>query len=415
MLHTDQFRGNTLNRRKFNSILALVGHANHDSISNVRESVIPHLKHTLQAYSDCFKQLPTTIRTDLVLTLVEACRFPNLEWKRFAVAQANLAVLDVEDRYLRSRIAESESVLYRISGEISRSVDALGSPSVDEPSSTPDKRTHSASGQIAVQHALNYIQIENLVMAEKSLEHWHSRDKIISPMEEVVLFRKHMLLGRLLRYGGRFKESLAHLQMSQNLVDQHRYINFAEDLRDLTCDLADTLRELEDPVSGEHQLCAEIARRDLDGTILPGRSLLELSLSEALFAQGRFGEAEKLCLDIQSRPGLLKFEKLRLYITLAKVRHVNSDDDGAFGHWANALVAISRYPVETGGATRIIVRSICDILARQGRQELLDQYLQQLASLDELVRPGGVWNWIAGLRHWMKFLESKDKSFRSRM
>jgi hypothetical protein len=131
-----------------------------------------------------------------------------------------------------------------------------------------------------------------------------------------VLFRKHMILGRMLRFRGRFKES---------------HLNFDEDLHSLICDLADTLRELNDTVSAERHLRMEIARRK-DRPCSSGRSLLELSLAEALFAQGCSKEAEDLCLRIQSRPNLLKFEKLRLCIILAKLRHIASDDEGAFSH-----------------------------------------------------------------------------------
>jgi hypothetical protein len=384
-------------------------------ISNVRELFFPHLKHTLQAYRDGFEQLPAITRADLVLSLVEASRFPKIEWKRFAIAQANLAVIGVMDQYLRSRIAESESLLYRITGDMNRSVDALRNPRPNGPLNTTDKRMHSAIGQIAVQRSLNGIQAEDLAMAEQSLEGWKPLGQSTSPMEDVVLFRKDMILGRILRFGGRFKESLAHLERSRNLANQHRDLNFDEDLRDLTCDLSDTLRELEDPVSAERHVRTEIARRDQTCTIFPGRTALELSLAEALFAQGRSEEAEKLCLDVQSRDGLLKFEKLRLYITLAKLRQVDSDDEGAFSHWANALVAISKFPIETGGTTRIILMSICDILDRQGRQQLLNQSLQQLDSMEKLARPGRVWYWIAGLRHWQEFLDFRHKSLRSRM
>jgi len=296
-----------------------------------------------------------------------------------------------------------ECLLRRIAGDWKKAAGTLDRLSYDGPSDSTDKRMHSAIGLTAVQHALNYIQIEDLSMAQKSLEDWRPVGQS-TLMEEVVLFRKNMMLGRILRFGGRFQESLMHLEWSRKAAEQRKDLTFDEDLRDLTCDLADTLRELDEPVSAEHHLRAEIARRDPNCSLSPGRSLLELSLAEALFAQGRFKEAEELCLCIQSRSGLTKFEKLRLYITLAKLRHVVSDYEGAFSYWASAMVAISKFPIETGGTTRIIVESICDILSHQGHQQLLDQSKQQVASLDKLARPGSVWHWIAGLRHWLEYL-----------
>ena len=127
-----------------------------------------------------------------------------------------------------------------------------------------------------------------------------------------------MILGRALRFHGEFKESLTHLQGSREIAERRKDLIFDEDLRNLTCDLADTLRELDDPVSAEQHIRAEITRRDWNCGPSSGR--LGLSLAESLFAQRRFIEVQQFCLDIQSRPGLLKFEQLRLHITLAKLR-----------------------------------------------------------------------------------------------
>ena len=51
-----------------------------------------------------------------------------------------------------------------------------------------------------------------------------------------------------------------------------------EYLRDLICDLADTLREMNDPASAEYHLCAQITRQAQVGASFSGQSLLELSL-----------------------------------------------------------------------------------------------------------------------------------------
>jgi hypothetical protein len=82
------------------------------------------------------------------------------------------------------------------------------------------------------------------------------------------------------------------------------------------------------------------------------------------------------------------------------------------------MVAISKFPIESGGATRIIMMSICDILgrdSREDRQQLLRQSVKELTSLDKMARPGGVSHWIAGLQHWAEYLEFRDNSIRSRM
>ena len=81
-------------------------------------------------------------------------------------------------------------------------------------------------------------------------------------MEQAVQFRIGMLLGRFLRYQGEFVESLAHLKQSRDEAEKRGSLFFDEDLRDLTCNLADTFRELDDPIALEHHFRAEITRRD---------------------------------------------------------------------------------------------------------------------------------------------------------
>ena len=68
-----------------------------------------------------------------------------------------------------------------------------------------------------------------------------------------MLFRKDMMLGRVLRIKGEFAESLMHLEKSRGKQQSStKDLNFDEGPRDLTCDL-----ELADPASAEHHLRAE--------------------------------------------------------------------------------------------------------------------------------------------------------------
>jgi hypothetical protein len=220
-----------------------------------------------------------------------------MTWKRFAVGQAEVTACGLEDRCLHSCLAVSQCLLSRIAGNMDQAVSSVGDLGKSRLSRNRDKRTHSAIGQATIQRSLNCIQVEDLPTAKKLLEDWSPLDPNPSSMENVVLFRKNMMLGRVLRFQGAFKESLTHLKKARTTAERRKDLIFDEDLLDLTCDLADTLRELDDPTSAEHHLRAEITRRD-QNCISSGKSLLELSLAEALFAQERFREAEKLCLDV---------------------------------------------------------------------------------------------------------------------
>lgn len=276
-----------------------------------------------------------------------------------------------------------------------------------QPKAEVDKRMNSALGQATIQRSLNCIQVEDLKTAKKLLEQWTPLDQNSSPIEQVTVFRKELLLGRVLRFLGVFKESLLHLDQARETAEHGKDLLFDEDLCDLTCEHADTLRELDDPGAAEHHLRAEIARRGQKG-LSSGRPRLEISLAEALFAQEHFQEAERLCLDIQSRPGLLKFEKLRLHITLAKIRHVQSDKESALSYWQEAMEEIGKFQLTNGRTTRIIVISICDALKDLGQTSLLNEYMKQLESLGKMMKPGGTMYWIAGMRHWSEYLECRS-------
>ncbi|OJD20803.1 hypothetical protein ACJ73_07862 [Blastomyces percursus] len=224
-------------------------------------------------------------------------------------------------------------------------------------------------------------------------------------IEEVVLFRKHVILGKVLRFQGKFRESLLNLEKSKNLADRCHNLFFDEDRCDLMCNLADTLRELERPANAEHCLRTEIARQNQ----VSRPDLLKLALAECLFAQGRYAEAETICSEVKSKPNLLKMEKMRLAITRAKVFHINSDWEGAFQCWTEAMQAVDNFTLTKGHTTRTILLSIYDILRRQGQHELELKSRDQLATLEKLAGTGGSLYWIAGLRHWLDHLQTSNR------
>ncbi|KAF5658480.1 hypothetical protein FCIRC_12885 [Fusarium circinatum] len=377
-----------------------------ESVTPTTELFLLHLRHALQTSHEHSMHMPAGVRTDLALTLLEASRFPNMAWKRFMVDQAEHAALGLEDQYIHSLIAQSRCLLDRISGTMNQTSSCLDDTGRDTASMTMDIRMHSAAGQAAIQRSLNCIQTEDLSTAKRLLEDWRPLHSIPSSLERIVEFRKNILLGKILRYQGLFRESLTYLERAQTSAAQENDLSFYEDFRDLTCDLADTLRELNQPTSGERHLRAEITRRDQRG-ISTDKSLLQVSLAETLFAQERYREAESICLEVESRPGLLKLERLRLHITMAKIHHVESNNDSAFLYWKEAMKDIAKFQMTGGRATRTILLSICDILRSRGQTKLTTDSLDQVALLDAGAKPEAVEYWIAGLRHWSQYLDSR--------
>jgi hypothetical protein len=78
-------------------------------------------------------------------------------------------------------------------------------------------------------------------VATKVLNTWQPLYKVSSRMEEVVLFRKHVILGKVSRFQGNFRELLTYLEKSKNITDQRKGLFFDENRSDLVYNLADIL------------------------------------------------------------------------------------------------------------------------------------------------------------------------------
>ncbi|EGE08383.1 hypothetical protein TEQG_07493 [Trichophyton equinum CBS 127.97] len=371
---------------------------------------LAHVRHTVIEVreNEGFQSLAPEMRADLVLTLLEASRFPGIAWKRFAIDQAKEIMHGLNDRYLEFCISQRESLLYRITGDMNRATSAIHNPLPGTCQFPGEILAHAGSGQIAMQRALNLTQIDELAIATDVLDTWQPLSRPPSLIEVATLFRKHIILGKILRYQGRFRESLASLEMSKNLANLQPNLFFDEDRCDLASNLGDALLELERFADAEHHLRTEIASRD-EACARAG-PLLKLALAEALFAQERHAEAETICSEVQSQTRLLRMEKLRLAVLQAKLSHVKSNWERAFNHWTEAMRIIVQFPLSHGHTTRIILLSICDILRHQGCHELELKSRDQLTTLEKLAGAGGTQYWIAGLRQWLEHLQSPKKS-----
>ncbi|KAI8654310.1 hypothetical protein LRP88_00194 [Fusarium phalaenopsidis] len=379
-----------------------------EPVSDDPTLVFPHLKHTLEACPYNFPGLSNATKIDLALTLVESSRFSNMAWKQFAIGQAKRVSVGVESPYLASRIALAECVLNRIEGSMLRSAANLTPRSSEE--TAPDERMHSIAGQYAIQRALNFMQIEALKSAEEVLEAWSPLSETPSPMEKAVNFRKAIILGRSLRQRGDFPQSIIQLEAGRRLSQQPSDIVLDEDLRDLICELADSLREYTLYTWAENVLRSEIERRE--GAYIPvmGKGLLELSLAEVLFARGQYYNAKMLCLSALKESPRLKYEKIRAYIILAKIYHVISNFDKARLYWTMALETVNRFPSESSRISRLILRSLYDVA---GKEELREQYQKQLSRLSVQEEADEMKFWISGMRDWEKYLQLRESRARA--
>jgi tetratricopeptide (TPR) repeat protein len=260
-------------------------------------------------------------------------------------------------------------------------------------------RLHSCLGNLSIQRAHNHVQMDQLVEATGTLATWQP-SVTPSKMETVVLFRRHILLGKICRHQGNFNDSLNHLKRARHIASDCQGLTFFEDEKDLTCSFADTFLELDDPISGEECLRLHIKHHG------PTQAGIFIALSEALFAQKRFKEAEQFSHKARALRTSSAIEEVRLFIAQAKICHVNLQLDQAFIYWTSALRAVRAFPLADGHATRIILQSQSDILRQQGR---LDVQKQTLAQFEAVVDAGskGATFWIPGLRRWLDDLQGQ--------
>lgn len=321
-------------------------------------------------------------------------------------------ITQAENQYLSTRLSSAQSLLHRVEGHHEAAVSTTDALIHQQPPNTQDRRTNAAMGFLTLQRALNCIQVDNLPQAEQLLEEWRPLGKTASLMEQVVLFRKGVLLGRVLRTQGRFTEAHTHLKRSYDLAQQLRELTFDDDRRDLISEMTDTLRELDKPHDAEVYLRREFARRgeDMQDQPASGKSLLEASLAEVLFAQGRIEEAERICNHAESRAdNLMKLGKLRICVVLAKIHHTRSEHEKALRYWDEAMRQVAKFPGTTGRTTRTILLSRRENMRALGLTDNRGQVLQHTASSDALGTPGGMRYWIAGMRHWQDYLDSDSR------
>ncbi|KAJ6116195.1 hypothetical protein N7523_005538 [Penicillium sp. IBT 18751x] len=337
------------------------------------------------------------VRVDIALNLMESSRFWVMEWKWFAVYQAKDFTIGLGDSYTDSHIAQRQCLLHRLAGETDLAFNILK----DEFPHQANRKLHATYGHTIIQRALNHIQLDQLDKAMAALAAWQPVSQRHTVMEQVVLFRQHLIMGKILRYQGHFTASLQYLQRSQSITNTAKDLHFVEDASDLACNLADTYLELDEPAEAEGCLRAAI------GSQAPKQGALIIALAECLFAQKRFVEVDEIlrCLS-QCQLKLMKMDKLRLAIVQAKLSHIRSQFEEAFRYWTEAMSNLRRFNLASGRTTRTILLSQCHVLHRQGLFDIETRTRHQLDALEECADRSGALYWISGLRHWLHYLES---------
>jgi len=160
-------------------------------------------------------ELPDAATADLILSLIEASRFSNIEWKHLAITLAKKALQQIDNSYLNACVAQRDCTIYRILGDSKHSALALSKFVVDNRRYELDPRMNAELGQLSLQSAMNYIQDEDLTKAIVELRTWRPLS-VASPStaERIVVYHLDVRQAKVLRYQGRISESLKYPQRS---------------------------------------------------------------------------------------------------------------------------------------------------------------------------------------------------------
>lgn len=172
----------------------------------------------------------------------------------------------------------------------------------------------------------------------------------------------------------------------------------------LICNLGDVHCELGEPLYAERLLNEEIKRlADRGRKNSTDWYLLQLSRAESLLGQRRLDEAEALCSEIQPYPRLSKVNKLRLFTLFGRIYHLRSDWSNARQYWTKALAEISAYPLVNGHTSKVILKSMKEVLLQEGNLQWSTRYKDQINEM-KVIKPGGCEYWIPGLGRWHHYL-----------
>lgn len=349
----------------------------------------------------------------MVVSLTEAARLSDGTWRQFLLTWAGTIArgLDKEKWPLTTSLTLWNDGVSPFPDNMDRRPPIiLLHSSLDQPS-TMEPWARAIVGDEAVQRALALFDAGDVSAARELLENLEVID--LSPIKQIVLFHKSIILGEVLRVQGNFKGALSQLEAARTIADHPKNLIFDDFRHDLIFSLANTLLELNEPATAGRHLRAELARIEQKADLpVETRGFTDdvhllIALREVLFAQDRLDEALQVRNDLQGHLPW-KSTRLALDITDAKIRHVKGEYSSALYYWQNAMMYIEGFPKDRWAA-RVIALSICDCLVGMGQTWLKGEARRQLDELEGLVDTEGGSYWVVGLRRWVVFLKGRMK------
>jgi len=327
-------------------------------------SQLPHVQRIMGEFAalSSSKSSLEALNSEFAEVMLAASRFYTASWKREVVGLAKRLSENVQDPYLHICIAQRESSLLRIQGNIGdssvaleRFIDTTILPGGDEPLKH-DARWNAQRGELIHSFAENLIQQGLLDDAERELLEW-SPIQISSPstLETIVMHSKTISLGRILKTRGRFHQALVSLLtlLQENEDDD---TNLGGWRKVLLSNVADLYSELGQPLLAQKILIPELEKMRLTGShdTSAGRRL-QLALAESWLRNDENRKAQDALEAINSSLDsmeeldvIAKRAKFRVWSGLARVALACSRWEEAIIAWNRAAEALDILGRRTG-------------------------------------------------------------------
>ena len=319
--------------------------------------MIAHVHYVVKNYDLLSTQISIPWSTQLLVAsmLLAASRYSDRDWKKKTMDRTRAILEGSSDRYLLSIEAHRQSVLLRNASKLEESSRVLrafiDSTALPEHDTVPtlDARLNAQCGSLRNSLAENLIQANDLAHAEEEMYKWEP----LSPsspthMERIVLSSRSVVLGRILRFRGRFDEALPYFESLLEEINTAEYFESSGGHNMILSNIADLHCEMNNGFKAEEVL-APLLKKMTDWGCENNNTgqRIQLSLAESFLRRGMYAKAGeiferlRLVCEPQGKPDVAtSISIFRIWAGLARISHLESDWNEASHRWREALNVI---------------------------------------------------------------------------
>lgn len=338
----------------------------------------------------------------MVATLLAASYFSDVYWKLQALEVAKKIAEEESDSHLKTRVRLREHAVLRLRGVVTE-------PERNLTENNPvDAMSWALLGESILSSAATLIQCNKLHLALSLLQNIKIRTGTRpSRIEQYVLYKKSITIARICCFQAKFSEAEKRLRLTP---DDHELYSVT------TCDhtslLAQVLCELGRPQEAQMLLRTVIGNMHSRGwQDLSRVKRLRLSSAETFLQQGLILEAQNQYSSFKTEKGdnssqtlVARMSKLRFWVGLARISHLNHLWSDALCYWEQALVAATECEWEEGFIEMVIHYSTSHVKFELRK---LTEAMDHAKKADELYsRKGRQYLFIGLGTYWLDFILS---------